>query len=310
MPKVTISPPQSIAREHVLDDFDCGQPTLNDWLKKRAFKNEGDASRTFVVCVEDVVVGFYCLATGAVMHQQTPGKIKRNMPNPLPVMTLGRLAVDARYKGMGIGKGLLKDAILRADRVNKDVGFRALMVHALDEDAKRFYMGNGFIESPVDELLLFLPLPAVRPMEWQIHGEIRCFDDYLNLLILNKLNGRLAFIFYLEGEKADVIDSSDHFEMIIESIGGGQIIIAEGIDLQDVYALSTKHWDFFAVTAITCEKGGLPTFTYVQHAIQDIQIKMDQGAVEDLTFFKRDGSVYKIGDTRSFEDAVYETEIN
>jgi GNAT superfamily N-acetyltransferase len=163
MSKVGLSPPQPISQEHVLDDFDCGQPSLNEWLSKRALKNERDASRTFVVCDGKRVVGYYALATGSVFHLEAPGKIQRNMPNPIPVMVLGRLAVDLRYKKMGIGKGLLKDAILRADKVNENVGFRALMVHALDEVAKAFYEGNGFMVSPSDELMLFLSLPAIRP---------------------------------------------------------------------------------------------------------------------------------------------------
>lgn len=155
-----ISAPEPITPGHSVDSFDCGIPTLNDWLKRRALKNEASgASRTFVVCRNGEVIGYYALATGSVEHQAAPKKLRRNMPDPIPVMILGRLAVDARCRHLGVGRGLLKDAVLRCLAVSKQVGVRALLVHALTDDAKNFYLRFGFLESPLDPMTLALPFP-------------------------------------------------------------------------------------------------------------------------------------------------------
>lgn len=154
-----ISAPAPLSAAHNSEVFDCGEPALNDWLQRRALKNEGaGASRTFVVCQGDNVVGYYAMATGSVMHQEAPAKIKRNMPEPVPVMVLGRLAVDKRAQSMGIGRGLLKDAILRTMTVAEQAGIRALLVHALSNEARKFYLQCGFIESPMDPMLLMMTL--------------------------------------------------------------------------------------------------------------------------------------------------------
>jgi len=143
----------------LLGDFRCPEPALEDWLKRRAWKNQRDgASRCFVVCEKDAVVGYYALAAGAVAHSGSPGAIRRNMPEPIPVIVLGRLAVHADHVGRGIGAGLLKDAVLRAVRASQALGIRAMLCHAISEDAKRFYLRHGFAESPVDPLTLFLNL--------------------------------------------------------------------------------------------------------------------------------------------------------
>ena len=157
---VDVSAPEPLSAAHNCEVFDCGEPVLNDWLKRRALKNEGiGASRTFVVCQDDDnVVGYYVLATGSVMHKDAPSKIKRNMPEPVPVMVLGRLAVDKKAQSMGIGRGLLKDAILRTITVAKQAGIKALLVHALSEEARKFYLQCGFIESPLDSMLLMITL--------------------------------------------------------------------------------------------------------------------------------------------------------
>lgn len=154
-----ISAPESITLQHLTDSFDCGENTLNDWLKKRALKNDqSGAARTFVVHQENKVLAYYSLATGSVALEQAPGKIKRNMPNPIPIMVLARLAVDQAWHGKGLGKALLKDAVLRTLRVAKDVGIRALLVHALSESAKQFYQYNGFIDSPCAPMTLMLAI--------------------------------------------------------------------------------------------------------------------------------------------------------
>jgi len=135
-------------------------------------KNEvSGASRTFVICSEDNVVGYYALATGSVMRQQAPGKIKRAMPDPIPVMILGRLAVDRSQQGCGFGVGLLRDAILRTYNVSQHAGVRALLVHALSEPARDFYLRNGFLPSPIETMTLMLSIQEIKnAVETALHG--------------------------------------------------------------------------------------------------------------------------------------------
>jgi len=160
---VTLTPPRPLRADHDLSRFDSGRPVLDDWLRQRAAKNENSgASRTYVVCEDAHVVGYYCLATGAVAAKQAPGKVRRNMPDSIPVMIVGRLAVDARLQGQGIGKGLLKNAILRTLKAAEIAGMRAILVHALDDDAANFYRKNGFLDSPIDPSVLMLPLDVAR----------------------------------------------------------------------------------------------------------------------------------------------------
>jgi len=154
-----LSVPTPLLATHLTDEFDCGEAVLNDWLKKRALKNENSgASRTFVVCQDNKVVGYYVLATGSVMHQHAPSKVSRNMPEPIPVMILGRLAVSNQMQSAGLGRGLLKDAILRTLGVSKQAGIRALLVHALSDAAHKFYRQCGFVESPIDTMVLMITL--------------------------------------------------------------------------------------------------------------------------------------------------------
>ena len=154
-----VTAPEPITASYLIEAFACGIPALDDWLKRRALKNEvSGASRTFVVCHDGQVVGYYALATGSVEHRDAPGKLRRNMPNPIPVMVLGRLAVDEQWQRAGIGRGLLKDAVLRSVLVSQHAGVKALLVHVLSEDAKTFYVRNGFLESPLDPMTLIISL--------------------------------------------------------------------------------------------------------------------------------------------------------
>jgi GNAT superfamily N-acetyltransferase len=154
-----ITAPEPITTSHDIESFSCGTPVLDEWLKRRALKNEvTGASRTFVVCNDGQVIGYYALATGSVEHCDAPKKIRRNMPNPIPVMVLGRLAVDQKWQHAGLGRSLLKDAVLRSVSVSQHAGIKALLVHALSEDAKTFYVRNGFLESPLDPMTLVLSL--------------------------------------------------------------------------------------------------------------------------------------------------------
>ena len=157
MGEVTV--PEPITASNHTESFACGIPVLNEWLRRRALKNEvSGASRTFVICQDRQVVGYYSLATGSVEHRDAPGKIRRNMPNPIPVMVLGRLAVDQQWQQTGLGRGMLKDTLLRSLSVSKHAGVRALLVHALSEDAKKFYAHSGFLESPLDTMTLMIAL--------------------------------------------------------------------------------------------------------------------------------------------------------
>jgi GNAT superfamily N-acetyltransferase len=154
-----LTAPAPINPEHIADNFACGVSSLDQWLRRQALKNEASgASRTFVVCLAKEIVGYYTLATGSVMRQQAPGKIKRQMPDPIPVMVLGRLAVHRNWQGSGLGRSLLRDAIIRTFNVSRQAGIRALLVHALSEDAKAFYLRHGFSESPIDSMTLLLNL--------------------------------------------------------------------------------------------------------------------------------------------------------
>lgn len=153
----TISPPEKLTPEHDLSQFQCGEPELDDWLRRRALANEEHgASRSYVVCVGRRVVGYYALAAGAAAHSNAPGRVRRNMPNPVPVMVIGRLAIDLGFQGCGIGSALLKDAVLRTMRAAEIAGIRAILVHAISESAKRFYERSGFIASPIDPLTLMI----------------------------------------------------------------------------------------------------------------------------------------------------------
>jgi GNAT superfamily N-acetyltransferase len=160
------APPRPIEEEDGVKDFDCGKAALDDFLKQRAFKNEGKASRTYVVCSvlgDDAgsVVGYYSLAAGAVAHDEAPPWAKRNMPNPIPVFVLGRLAVDLRHQGLGIGKAMLREAIQRTLEASRSIGARAFIIHAIDDDAVGFYAAFGFQRFPTDSRTLFLPVETL-----------------------------------------------------------------------------------------------------------------------------------------------------
>ena len=136
---------------------------LDDWLKRRALANQASgASRTFVVADQDgIVCGYYAMAAGAVSHQLATSSVRRNMPDPVPVMVLARLAVDRRAQGQHLGAALLQDAANRAVAVSQNAGVKALLVHALHEKAKQFYAHYGFQPSPTHPMTLMLRLSGV-----------------------------------------------------------------------------------------------------------------------------------------------------
>lgn len=158
--------PRPIAADDHVESFDCGKEPLNRFLKSRALENEGKASRTYVICSAagddaGAVVAYYTLAAGAVARSDAPGPLRRNMPNPLPVMVLGRMAVDGRHAGKGMGKAMLKEAIQRVAQTATVVGTRAMIVHAIDDEAAAFYTPFGFQLFPAGGRTLFLPIETV-----------------------------------------------------------------------------------------------------------------------------------------------------
>jgi GNAT superfamily N-acetyltransferase len=160
-----IRPPEKLSATHDVSDFDSGEPVLDDWLRRRALKNDASgASRTYVICVGKTVVGYYTLAVGAVALVAATGRVRRNMPDPLPVMVLGRLAVDKEHQRRGIGTGLLRDAILRTVQAAEIAGIRAILVHALSDSAKHFYEEWGFVASPVDPLTVMITVTEAVTM--------------------------------------------------------------------------------------------------------------------------------------------------
>ena len=151
--------PEKLREAHQLEQFRSGEPELDDWLCRRALQNEETgASRTYVVCAGGRVVGYYALAAGGIDRAATPGRVRRNMPDPVPVMVIGRLAVDSAFQGRGLGSALLRDAILRTLRAAEIAGIRAILVHAVSENARQFYERAGFSPSPVDPMTLMIPV--------------------------------------------------------------------------------------------------------------------------------------------------------
>lgn len=151
--------PALLSAEHRIDGFTSGTPSLDDWLKRRARANQiSGASRTYVIADAGRVVGYYCLASGALALYDAPGGLKRNMPDPIPMVILGRLAIDQTYQGRGLGAALLRDAVERTRAASTILGIRGLLVHALSEEAKRFYEYHGFVAAPSRPMTLVMSL--------------------------------------------------------------------------------------------------------------------------------------------------------
>jgi hypothetical protein len=157
-----LSAPVPLTADHDLSDFDCGVPALNDWLRQRALKNESRFSRTYVVCDGNRVVAYFSISAGAVERAAAPGKVRRNAPTTIPVSVIGRLAVSRDYAGRGLGADILSDGLRRIAVASQCIGIGAVLVHAKDDQAKRFYMACAeFIEYPADSRTLFLPIETV-----------------------------------------------------------------------------------------------------------------------------------------------------
>jgi GNAT superfamily N-acetyltransferase len=153
-----------LSREHNVSTFDCGNPTLNEWLKKFALTNQqADSARTYVALEGASVAGYYALATGSVHKYESPQRIAKGLANhPIGVVLLARLAIHRTQQGKGLGKALLFDALSRAQAAADIIGVRAVLVHAIDDAARRFYLHFGFEASPVDPYQLLLLMKDLR----------------------------------------------------------------------------------------------------------------------------------------------------
>ena len=158
-----LSAPEPLAAHHRIDDFDSSEPSLDDWLKRRAAMNQvSGASRTFVVCERNMAVGYYALASSAISIKAAPGRFRRNMPDPIPVVVLARLAVARSHHGQGLGRALFQDAARRVIQAADAIGVRGMIVHALSDQAKAFYLRLGLEPSPLDPLTLMVTLADLR----------------------------------------------------------------------------------------------------------------------------------------------------
>jgi GNAT superfamily N-acetyltransferase len=160
---VALSSPEPLTDEHQIDSFDSGEPVLDDWLRRRARANQASgASRTYVVCEGKVIVAYYALASGAIAQAAVQGRFRRNMPDPIPVVVLGRLAVDRRYQGRGLGRALFRDAARRVAQAADTIGIRGIVVHAISEEARKFYIALGFDPCPDEAMTLVVTLRDIR----------------------------------------------------------------------------------------------------------------------------------------------------
>ena len=155
---MTPRPPEPITPGHDVSGFTSRHETLNEWLRKHALKNEGATARTYVVTAGSVVVGYYTLASGGVARATLPGKLRRNAPEEIPVIVLGRLAADRNFERHGIGRGMLQEAIRKTLASSRTVGIRGLLVHAIDDEAVTFYTRHGFVAMPAEPRTLLLPV--------------------------------------------------------------------------------------------------------------------------------------------------------
>lgn len=160
---MTLSPPEPLTEDHDIDAFTSGVESLDVWLRRRALKNQlSGASRTFVACEGQRVVAYYALASSAIAVAETPNRFHRNMPDPIPVVVLGRLAMDNSFQGKGIGRALIRDAGYRVVQAADTIGIRGLIVHTISPEAKAFYEAVGFDPSPLDPMIMMITLADLK----------------------------------------------------------------------------------------------------------------------------------------------------
>jgi len=163
---VAYSRPLPLSAAHDVTKFDCGKLPLNEWIKDKSRHSEGRSSRTYVITPSDdnTVVGYYCISAGAISHDIAPGYTRRNAPDPIPVMVIGRLAIDQKHQGHALGSGLLKDALQRILEASRIIGAGAVVVHAIDDDAVGFYTQYKFVTFPMGTKTLFLPIKTIAAL--------------------------------------------------------------------------------------------------------------------------------------------------
>jgi GNAT superfamily N-acetyltransferase len=154
--------PEPLNFDHIVSGFSCGKPELDEWLQKRALANQvSGGTKTHVVAEDGRVIGFYALGNGAIAHSDVRGRTRRNIPDPIPVVILARMAVGEKHRGSGLGSALLQSAIETTLAAARTIGITCLIVHAKDEDAQSFYRHFDFEQSPTDRLHLILRLGDV-----------------------------------------------------------------------------------------------------------------------------------------------------
>ncbi|HTQ35665.1 MAG TPA: GNAT family N-acetyltransferase [Steroidobacteraceae bacterium] len=155
--------PALLTAAHDTGGFDSGVASLDDWLRRRAMQNQASgASRTFVACDDGRAAGYYALAASAVAPDASTGRFRRNMPDPVPVAVLARLAIDKAHQGKGLGRALLGDAALRVHMAAGSIGIRGLLVHAISRQARAFYLSLGLVESPLDPMTLMVTMADLQ----------------------------------------------------------------------------------------------------------------------------------------------------
>jgi GNAT superfamily N-acetyltransferase len=160
-----LTAPEPINETHEIESFDSGVAALDNWLKRRARGNQASgASRTYVVCEQRSIVAYYALAAGGVDIEAAPGRVRRNMPDPVPVSVLGRLAIERTYQKRGLGRALMQDASKRVLQAANIIGLRGILVHAISEDAKAFYLALGFEVSPLQPMTLMATLADLNAL--------------------------------------------------------------------------------------------------------------------------------------------------
>lgn len=167
--KPQVLPPERLTAQHDLSSFRNGKhPSLDDWLRGRALASEGLSARTYVVCAArspTQVVGYYAITTAMEQRVSLPNaRLRRGMPEQIPLLLIGRLALDHGYHGIGLGTDLLSDALRRCLSASEIAGVRGVIVHAIDDHAARFYRHHGFLVSPLGDRTLMMPMELVREL--------------------------------------------------------------------------------------------------------------------------------------------------
>lgn len=158
-----LAAPVPLTEHHELDSFNCSEPSLNDWLQKRARGNVASGgSNVFVCCDGNKVLAYYATSASSVLHSDVPKKLTRNMPNPIPVVLLGRLAVDASLEGKGVGRSLFKDAAQRVNAAADHIGVVAIVVHPISDQARHFWLKQGFVDCPGEQRMMIATMKDIR----------------------------------------------------------------------------------------------------------------------------------------------------